>query len=187
MSFFKSLFQPNFIDPSEYTITSNDGSITYIKDNVVKSSTLLAELCNLVCPQVNASKGNLKVIVRSAKSILDTTSKHADSFYEKAIKTNNISEFFKKIETVKADYAKMSEIEKYVYYGYFPSNIALYQLNERLQIEIRHLIDRAYSHSQMLKNPATAAKKQYAEFQKYITVMDDQSIKKLDSKYKKSF
>lgn len=185
MSFFKSLFQSNFINPSEYTINSNNGSSTYIKDNVVKSSTLLTELCNLVCPQVNASKENLKVIVRSAKSILDTTSKHADDFYGKAIKTNNISEFFKDIDTVKADYARMSEIEKYVYYGRSPSNIALHQLNERLQIEIRHLIDRAYTHSQTLKNTASAAKKQFAEFQEHLSVMDEQSIKKLNSKYKK--
>ncbi len=184
MSFLKSLFQSNFINPSEYTINSKNGSCTYIKDEIVKSNVLLAELCNIVCPQVSATKGNLKLIVQSAKTILDTISKHADHLYSKALKTSNVSEFFYDIEVVKADYARMSEIERYVYYGNAPSDIALYQLNERLQIEIRHLIDRAYAHSQTLKNPASAAKKQFSEFQEYISILDEQSLKKLTSKYK---
>lgn len=78
----------------------------------------------------------------------------------------------------------MSEIEKYVYYGKSPSNIALHHLNERLQIEIRHLIDHTYVYSQTLKNPASAVQKQFAEFQKHILIMDEKSIKKLNSKYK---
>lgn len=187
MPFFKSIFQSNFINPSEYTINSKNGSCIYIKDEVVKSNSLLSELCNIVCPQVSATKSNLKLIVQSSKTVLDITSKHADRFYAEALKTNSISEFFKNIEIVKSDYTRMSEIEQYVYYGTAPSNIALYQLNERLQIEIRHLIDRAYAHSQKLKNPVSAGKKQFTEFQEYISVMDEKSIKKLNSKYSRIF
>lgn len=183
MLFFKS--HSNYINPSEYTINSKDGSVTYIIDGVTKSKKELAELCNLACPSLKPERKNLKLIIKSAKSILDITSEHAKQFYNMALETADVKQFFDSIDVAKRDYERMSAIEKYVYYNSAPSNIAIYNLNRRLQVEIRHLIDRAYKYSRTAKDPDNMAQKQYNEFQKHLSLMEQKSIDKLYSKYKK--
>lgn len=183
MLFFKS--HSNYINPSEYTINSKDGSTTYILDHVIQSKKLLGELCNLACPSLKPDRKNLKLIVQSAKSILDITSKHANQFYNMALETIDVKQFFDSIDVVKRDYERMISIEKYVYYGAAPTDIAIYHFNQRLQIEIRHLIDRAYKYSRTTKNPDSTAQKQYDEFHKHLSIMEQKSISKLNTKYKK--
>lgn len=179
MAFFKS----KTIDPAEYTIHSRDGSCTYIKDSLVNNKKKMEELRLLVCPSVPKRKATLRILVVSAKSILDTVSKHVDKFYQTAITTKDVEKFFESIAVIEQDFARMEGIEEYIYYGASPSAIKKNKLDNRLQIEIRHLIDRVYNDAKEKRYPERAKKKAFSDFKPYWEKMDGKSIKKLCSKF----
>ncbi len=158
---------------------------TFIKDEFLNSPMALKRLGDLVCPSVPSGQRTTRKLVSSAKSILDTTSGHAEKFYSRALMETDPKKFFDDIDVCNKDYARMAEIERYVYYGGRPSNIAKYHMDNRLQIEIRHLIDRAAAAAKEAPDPDAAMQKAYCQLKEFEKRMDEQSQKKLNSKFRK--
>lgn len=182
MAFFK---KKKWINPAEFSVSKPSGQTSYIKDEYVHDSKALANLCSLVCPSVAPIRKNLKVIIVSAVQKLDTISAHADKFYRAALSSSDVETFFKNFAVVRRDYSEMQQIETYVYYGGIESNFLQYNLGQRFQIEVRHLIDRAYAAVSASGFPSKLAATHLAAFKIHASELDAQSQKKLASKYKK--
>ncbi len=179
------LFKPKYIPSSEYTIRSKDGSCTFIRGEYVHNKKALEDLRALVCPSVPAKKATLKILVASAKSILDTMHGHTEKLYKAALVTADAKKFFENMGAVQQDFERAAEIEKYVYYGAFPVSVSSSKFKERFQIEVRHLIDRAYKAAGEKTNPEKAREKAYQGFQPFLAQMDGKSLQKLNAKFGK--
>ena len=174
-----------WINPAEYTVQKAGGATSYILDDYVSDTTSLSALCVLVCPSVAPVRKNLNVIIKSAVQKLDTISSHADQFYKDAITSSDVEVFFKDMAVVRRDLSEMKQIEKYVCYGGPSTDYRLYELENRFQIEVRHLIDRAAATVSVSASPDELAAFHLAVFKAHASELDAQSQKKLTSKYKK--
>ena len=173
-----------WIDPAEYTINllSTNKPTSYILDECVYDKTALAALCSLVCPSVPPTRANLKVIVTAAASKCGTLLKHSDKFYAAALATNDPNKFFMNMEVVRRDLSEFKEIQRYMYFG---GNANSFKMEQRFQIEVRHLVDRAYAALADAKNPAKLAEKHIAVYMERFAELDDKSKEKIAKKYKK--
>lgn len=174
-----------WINPAEFTVQKSNGATSYIIDEYVQDKTALTALCALVCPSVAPVRKNLKVIITSAVQKLETISSHADKFYAAALASSDVEEFFNDIAVVRRDLSEMKQIERYVYYGGASTSHRIYDLEQRFQIEVRHLIDRAYAAVSASGSPAEMAALHLAAFKAHASELDAQTQKKLASKYKK--
>ena len=176
-----------WINPSEYTVNqqSTVKLTSYILDECVYNQNSLAALCALVCPSVPPVRGNLKVIIKSVVSKCDMTLRHANKFYAMALSTSDPKEFFDDIAVVRRDLAEIKEVGKYAYYGGLLNEMESYRVEERYQIELRHMIDRAAAVVVASGSPADTAALHLAVFKAHESELDAQSQKKLSSKYKK--
>ena len=183
------IFKKNkeWINPAEYTVnaSSTTKGASFILDECVYDKKSLAALCHLVCPSVSPSKDNLKQIISAAVSKCDTTLRHANKFYKMALSTSDISKFFDNISVVRKDITEIREIERYVSYGGIVNEMQILRFEERLQIEIRHLIDRSYATLAKSKNPEELAKKHLALYKSFFQELDVKSKEKLSKKYNK--
>lgn len=170
---FDFLFRRKFIDPRQYT--SGD---VYILDKVVYDKNKYKELCRLVNP--NSPNMPMRMVVGGARSILDTCNNHASKFQKLMVESTSVRDFFGYYDCIIRDYDRMQELEKYVYYGTMPSSISRCYLDQRFQIEIRHLIDRCYKNTEPRKRPAL-----FRSFLDYRSYMDDATVNKLLKKFQK--
>ena len=175
-----------WVHPSEYTINlhSTTRSPSWIKDKYVSDKRALSKLCKLACPSISPVREHLKMIIISASQKCDEISKHADKFYKKAISTSDVKEFFMNIEVVERDLSEIRAIENYIEYGGSMPLQLKRNLIERLQIEIRHLIDRSFDDVVSSDTPDEIARRNLQAFEKYKDKMDEKSIEKLNKKYK---
>lgn len=185
MGFFKK--KKEWIDPAEYTVnsTSTTKMTSYILDKCVYDKKALAALCRLVCPSVSPIRDNLKLIIKSAVSKCDTTLRHANKFYKMALSTSDIGKFFDNISVVRKDVAEIKEIERYICYGGIINEIQILRFEERLQIEIRHLIDRSYATLAKSTKPEELAQRHLGLYKEHFQELDEKSREKLSKKYKK--
>ena len=58
-------------------------------------------------------------------------------------------------------------------------------VDDRFQIEVRHLVDRAYAALADAKNPAKLAEKHMTVYMERFAELDDKSKEKISKKYKK--
>ena len=180
----KAPVKKEWVNPQEYTVMKKSGT-SCIRDECVHDKDALEQLRLLVCPTIQPEDATLKTLIVSAESRLSTMSKHADKFYASAIAETDVDLFFKDLLVVQRDINEAADIEKYVYYGGMNANIRQYNLNQRQQIETRHLIDRAYTTALAAPDPADIASNQLSAFKRYSRMMDDKTKAKLLSKYKK--
>lgn len=173
-----------FIDPKEYVIVTRQGDYIYILDKFIRDKVALDNLRSLVCPSVPSGKANLLMLVKSAKFVLDEASKRLDKYVATMKKTEDPEEFFNCVWCIKRDIEAMAAIERYVYYGTNPSDMYSYQLNQRLQIEIRHLIDRAYKSASVKPDFDIIRNEHIRVFKESIRTLDDKSLEKFRKKYK---
>ncbi len=180
MGLFRRKKNVEWINPSEYSFENS-----HIKDECVYDDASLAALCALVCPTIPPSRQNLKLIVKSVVSLCDTTLRHANKFYAMACSTAVPKEFFDDMNVVRRDMAQIREIDKYAYYGGLLNEMESYRMEERYQIELRHMIDRAAATVSASASPDELAALHLAVFKAHASELDAQSQKKLTSKYKK--
>ena len=165
------MFFQKWVDPREYTI-----GMSYILDDVVRDKKKYWELCAMMTPdgQPVADPG-YKAMIRGVVSLMKTTDRHADKFTEKMQEASTPSEFFDLCDIVLRDYSRMVEIGKYVYYADAPGNVSLARFNDRLQVEVRKMIDRAYKSGVP-----------FDDFKPYAERMEPKTLEKLVKKYKKT-
>lgn len=173
-----------FINPSEYTIITRNGDHVYILDNVIHDQVALSSLRSLVCPNSPISSSDLKTIVKATKIVMGEANKRIEKYKTTMIKTADPEEFFNCLWCVERDASQIADIEKYVYYGIAPSSMTRRWIGERLQIEIRHLIDRAYKNVSAKKNFDAIRIAHIDIFRANKKYMDDKSQAKFNQKYK---
>lgn len=159
-----------------------------IKHDVAADKKKLGELCKLVCPSVKPKRENFKAIITAATKKCDIVLRHADKFYADARSASDAELFFKNIDVVRRDLGELRAIMQYVEYGGYSlgrGNEDSFYMPSRLQIEIRHLIDRVYDAVSAAPDPAKVASAQLAVFAAREGELDEQSQRKLVSKFKK--
>lgn len=188
MGFFHKKKKSEWIDPDEYTFNPKPNS-NQIRSSIfsecVYNNAALSALCDLVCPTIPPVRKNLRYIIGAVVSKCDTTLRHANKFYAMARSTSAPKEFFDDISVVRRDMAEIRAIEKYVSYGGLLNEMESYRVEERYQIELRHMIDRAAAVVVASGSPADTAALHLAVFNAHESELDAQSQKKLASKYKK--
>lgn len=137
------LFFKKFINPKEYTESGSMGMI-YLLEDVIHSQAKMKELRKLVMTDMK-SNIQLKYLTVSTYNKIVGYYNIAEGSFKYAASTNVVDTFFKKWATGMAAYEAMIPIEKYIYNGIMPSSEGIENANKRKQIEIRHLIDRAYA------------------------------------------
>lgn len=175
-----------WINPDEYTINekSKTKAPSSILSECVYDKNALAALCSLVCPSVPPTRQNLKVIATSAAQMCTEVLKHGNKFYAAALSTSDPKKFFMNMEVVRRDVALVRNIQAYFSYGFYVPNTCMY-VDDRFQIEVRHLVDRAFAALAEAKNPAKLAEKHIAVYMEHFTELDDKSKEKIAKKYKK--
>lgn len=161
----------------DHILYSKGVAVAWITDDCLKSQADIKRVFQLVCPTVEPKRTNYKILLRSAKTLIDTLNGHAEKFYAMALATSDAQEWFDSMDVVKRDLERICEIEKYIYYS--SANISLYHLQERYQVELRHLIDRSVS--------AESGITQFQMLNKHKKDMDEKTTKKFQSKYKVFF
>jgi len=175
---------------SEYSLymQSTARPSSSLKHDVAADKKKLGELCKLVCPSVKPKRENFKAIITAATKKCDMVLRHADKLYADARSASDVELFFKNIEVVRCDLDELRAIMQYIEYGGYALNRGnddSFYMPSRLQIEIRHLIDRVYDVISAAPDPAKSASVQLAVFAEHENELDEQSRKKLASKFKK--
>lgn len=179
-----------YINPKEYTTEGSLGMV-YLLDPVVSSQKLQDELCDYLTQGAQSHK-TLKQLSYSAYHTIVTNDNNARKCFDKCKNTANPDTFFKYWEEAMQWYDYIAYIEKYVYNGIMPSNIAIYKAQNRKQIEIRHLIDRTYTKASEKASKAKTEKSfqkcyvsAYESLAKYRTEFDPASEDKLLKRFSK--
>lgn len=179
-----------YINPKEYTTEGSLGMV-YLLDSVVSSQRLQNELCHYLTHGAQSYK-TMKQLSYSAYHTIASYNNNANKCLEKCKNTADPDTFFKYWKEAMQWYEYIAYIEKYVYNGIMPSNISIYKAQKRKQIEIRHLIDRAYKKAaekaQKLKTEKATHKcfiSAYENLVKYRSEFDQASEEKLTKKFAK--
>lgn len=179
-----------YINPKEYTTEGSLGRV-YLLDSVIYSQKLQNELCHYLTQGAQSYK-TMKQLSYSAYHTIVSYDRNATKCFNKCMNTANPDTFFKYWDEAMQWYEYIAYIEKYVYNGIMPSDISIYKAQKRKQIEIRHLIDRAYSKasekSHKMKNEKSIQKcfiSVYNGLEKYHTEFDQATEVKLLKKFSK--